>query len=45
MANRNNFRGTKMVMNFLTQNFKSNETPEKIKSEKGGAFISKDNFD
>ena len=33
---------TKEVINFLTQNFNLYGTPEKIKSDKGGAFISKE---
>ena len=33
---------TKEVINFLKQNFNSYRIPEKIKSDKGGAFISKD---
>ena len=33
---------TKEVINFLTQHFNSYGIPEKIKTDKGGAFISKD---
>ena len=33
---------TKEVINFLKQNFNLNGIPEKIKSDKGGPFISKD---
>ena len=33
---------TKEVINFPKQNFNLYEKPEKIKSDKGGAFISKD---
>ena len=33
---------TKELLNFLKQNFNLNGLPEKIKTDKGGAFISKE---
>ena len=43
MTNRKNWKSseTKEVLNFLKQNFNLYGLPEKIKSDKGGAFLSK----